>query len=169
MMAQDMVWKVKILKMYEVRVGYQHIRNVNLLRIDTEMKPLQKDALKFMLDGKWSQKLVIIIWFLGFFAMALIAFPLLLIMDEEVIDIPTSVIFLPFTLCWIALMVCTGLNFYIARRTKKKLLEKVCNFPDYRDIPKVRGRKFEHPVFWSYSRYISKALIFKCLFVIGCY
>ena len=131
MMAQDMIWKIKIFKLYEIRVGYQHIRNVNLLRIDTIMKPLQKEALKFMLDGKWNQKLIIIIWFLCFLAMALIAFPLLLIMDEEGIDIPTAVIFLPFTLCWLALMACTGVNFYIANKTKKKLLEKVCNFPDY--------------------------------------
>jgi hypothetical protein len=169
MMAQDMVWKVKIFKLYEVRVGYQHIRNVNLLRIDTIMKPLQKEALKFMLDGKWNQKLIIIIWFLGFLSMALIAFPLLLIMDEEGINIPTAIIFLPFTLCWIALMICTSFNLFIANKTKKKLLERIWNFPDYWGIPKVRGRKFEHPVFWSKLRYLSKALMVKCLFLIGCY
>ena len=106
MSLQEDIWKLKMFKSYDIRVGYQHIRNVNLLRIDTEMKALHKDALKIMLAGKWNQKLLIIFWFLFFLAMGLIAFPVLLILNEEGVEIPLSVIFLPFTICWLALMIC---------------------------------------------------------------
>ena len=82
-------------------MGYEYIRKENLIAIDLKMKPLQKKAMSTLLKGKWKQKLVIIIWFLFFFFMAFIIFPVLLILDEEGLDIPTALIFMPLSLSWI--------------------------------------------------------------------
>jgi hypothetical protein len=95
---QEDIWRIKVIKRYEIRAGYLYIKNENLLRMDTEMQEIQKDALKILLKGKWKQKLLIIIWFLCFLFMALIVFPTLLIIDEEGVDIPLPVLFLPFTI-----------------------------------------------------------------------
>ena len=169
MSLQEDIWKLKMFKSYDIRVGYQHIRNVNLLRIDTEMKALHKDALKIMLAGKWNQKLLIIFWFLFFLAMGLIAFPVLLILNEEGVEIPLSVIFLPFTICWLALMICWMILFLISSRTRQKVIYGLCDIKEYKDIPEVRGRKFKHPKFWDSQHYLSKALFYQCLFLIWSY
>lgn len=95
---QEDIWRIKVIKRYEIRAGYRYIKNENLLRMDTEMQEIQKDSLKILLRGKWKQKLLIIIWFLCFFFMACIIFPILLIIDEQGVDIPLSVLFLPFTI-----------------------------------------------------------------------
>lgn len=122
---QSDIWKIKIFKRYEVRTGYNYIRNENLIRIDLEMQKLQSDALKYLLKGKWKQKLLIIIWFLFFLFMALIVFPICLIMDESGVDLPLSVIFLPFTISWLLLIVATGSLFYMADKVRTEILEEL--------------------------------------------
>ncbi len=142
-------------------MGYEYIRKENLLRIDQEIKHLHKDALRVLLNGKWKQKLCIIVWFLFFLFMALIVFPVLLILDEELFHIPLSVLFLPFTLSWVLLIAATIYLFQIAKGVRKRIKEEICTELRYKYLPKVRGRKFHHPVFWPFSLYLSKALFLK--------
>jgi hypothetical protein len=137
--------------------------------MDTEMQEIQKDSLKILLKGKWKQKLLFIIWFLVVFFVALIIFPSLLIIDEEGVGIPLGVLFLPFTICWVGLIVAVAFIFYLAVRVRKEIVEDLCKDADHKFVPKVRGRKFSHPKFWPLSHFLSKALFYKCLFVIFSY
>lgn len=95
--AQEDIWRIKVFKRYEIKMGYEHIRKENLLRIDFLLKQLHKEAMNELLRCKWNQKALMIIWFLFFFAMALVIFPILLILNEEGLSIPIQVLFLPFT------------------------------------------------------------------------
>jgi hypothetical protein len=105
--SQSDIWRIKVYKRFNVKMGYEYVRKENLMRIDANLKPLHKEAMNELLRGKWQQKGLIIIWFLFFFSMALVLFPILLILDEEGVDIPTPVLFLPLTISWIALIVAT--------------------------------------------------------------
>jgi len=122
---QDDIWKAKVYKSFHIKMGFEHIRKENLLRIDHLLRPLHKEALSELLSGKWRQKIWFFIWFLIFLFMALILFPVLLILNEEGLDIPIPVIFLPFTLCWFALIIVSLSFFYIAYKTKQKVLTKI--------------------------------------------
>jgi len=42
---QDDIWKIKVFKRCEIKMGYEFIRKENLLRIDIQMKPLQKECI----------------------------------------------------------------------------------------------------------------------------
>ena len=141
----------------------------NLLRIDSVLKPLDKEALKELLKGKWQQKFWLIIWILIFFAMALVIFPILLILNEEGITIPIPVIFLPFTLWWIGLMIVILCFFLISRKIKQRVQNIIWKYDEFKAIPLIRGRKFVHPALWPYFHYLSKALIFICIFIVFSY
>jgi len=107
--------------------------------------------------------------FILFVFMALIVFPILLILNEEKYNIPLSLLFLPLTLSWILLIAATGLLFIIAKRVKNEIVVRLCQDEKYNYLPKVKGRKFKHPVFWQFHYFLSKALFFKCLFLILIY
>ena len=156
--AQDDIWKVKVFKHFQIKMGYEHIRKENLLKIDHMLKPLHKEALAEVLKGKRRQRFWYVIWFLVFLFMALIIFPIMLILHEEGTEMPKSVLFLPFTLSWVSLIVISLSFFLMARKTKRQVLYKICKSDEFSSIPKVRGRKFKHPSHWKFMHYLSKAL-----------
>ena len=166
---QEDIWALKVYKRWEIKMGYEYIRKENLIAIDLKMKPLQKKAMSTLLKGKWKQKLVIIIWFLFFFFMAFIIFPVLLILDEEGLDIPTALIFMPLSLSWIWLIIATLSLLYISSKVKKSIVNNLWEENSFKDLKKVKGRKFQHPKFWPFSHYLSKALFNQWLFLILLY
>ena len=130
---------------------------------------LHEEALNRLLKGKWQQKISVIIWFLIFLALVLIVFPILLILDEEGFSMPLPVLFLPFTVCWIVLIIITFIWLYISYKTKQNVETKIFTVEEYSKIPMVKGRKFHHPKFWNFSHYLSKALYYTCLMLAWSY
>lgn len=167
--AQDDIWRLKVFKQFEIKMGYEHIRKENFFKIDHLLSPLHKEALAELLRGKRKQRMWFVIWFLIFLFMAFLLFPVLLILDEEGIKIPMPVIFLPFTLWWVWLIAIAISFFHIARKTRQNVLYKICKDDEFSNIPVIRGRKYKHPAMWKYMHYLSKALSVFWYMFIFCY